>query len=49
MTIYGLFNIVIHPKNYNIGKKPKIQNLLSTYFYFLSKDHQLVYFNTFDK
>jgi hypothetical protein len=45
MTIYGLFNIVIHPKFYNIGKKPKIQNLLSTYFYFLSNDHQLVYFN----
>jgi hypothetical protein len=39
------FNIVIHPIIYNIGKKPKIQNLFFTYFYFLSKDHQLVYFN----
>jgi hypothetical protein len=45
MTIYGLFIITTHPKIYNIGKKSKMKNLLSTYFYFWSKDHQLVCFN----
>jgi len=36
---------LIHPKIYKIGKRPKIQILLSTYFYYVSKDNQLAYFN----
>jgi len=42
--VYSIW--LINPKFYNTSKKLKINNLLSTsYFYFLSKDHQLAYFS----
>jgi hypothetical protein len=38
---------VVHPKDYDIGKRPRIQYVLSNYFYFLNKDHELSYFSMF--
>jgi hypothetical protein len=36
----------VHPKIYNIGKILKfVLKTISTYFYFLSNDHQLTYLN----
>jgi hypothetical protein len=36
----------VHPKIYNIGKILKLfLKTISNYFYFLSNDHQLAYFN----
>jgi hypothetical protein len=37
MITYGLFNMDSTPKNYNIGKSLKIQNLLSINFYFFEQ------------
>jgi len=47
MTIYGYLIWLIHRKDYDIDKRPRIQNLFSNYFYFLSKDHKLTYFSMF--
>jgi len=36
---------IVHQNFYNIGKSLKIQNLFFIILIFLSKDHQLAYFN----